>query len=306
MRKIIRILFLTVTVLLGTGLSAQGYPVFDNMGLLAGIDRFYQGYDQLMNTITMIEQNYQQIEQAIKQAQSWSFEDLDFNDGNALVNIDIRDEIADATKQVDRQMNNIRKIRDTFEKENMTIGGLTFSMKDLAGLGDKDKTMDKIIKEAIETEKNDFKEGFKKITLGVTEEEAQAIWAKYGLSPQNFIMVKAVDKKMQEVSANVFAGASETVQKMQFEEISGRTNPVVKKLLEDPDSVTEKDIQQAEVLLGKLHGELLVNLQNALNQYAAYTAWKDRYEQTKKEAEEEDKRKTNEVLTQKDTGFECF
>ena len=306
MRKIIRILFLTVTVLLGTGLSAQGYPVFDNMGLLAGIDRFYQGYDQLMNTITMIEQNYQQIEQAIKQAQSWSFEDLDFNDGNILVNIDIRDEIADATKQVDRQMNNIRKIRDTFEKENMTIGNVTFSMKDLAGLGDKDKTMDKIIKEAIETEKNDFKEGFKKIALGVTEEEAQAIWAKYGLSPQNFMMVKAVDKKMQEVSANVLAGASETVQKMQFEEISGRTNPVVKKLLEDPDSVTEKDIQQAEVLLGKLHGELLVNLQNALNQYAAYTAWKDRYEQTKKEAEEEDKRKTNEVLTQKDTGFECF
>ena len=306
MRKIIRILFLTVTVLLGTGLSAQGYPVFDNMGLLAGIDRFYQGYDQLMNTITMIEQNYQQIEQAIKQAQSWSFEDLDFNDGNALVNIDIRDEIADATKQVDRQMNNIRKIRDTFEKENMTIGNVTFSMKDLAGLGDKDKTMDKIIKEAIETEKNDFKEGFKKIALGVTEEEAQAIWAKYGLSPQNFMMVKAVDKKMQEVSANVLAGASETVQKMQFEEKSGRTNPVVKKLLEDPDSVTEKDIQQAEVLLGKLHGELLVNLQNALNQYAAYTAWKDRYEQTKKEAEEEDKRKTNEVLTQKDTGFECF
>lgn len=306
MKKGIRLLIPAILILLGAGLSAQGYPVFDNMGLLAGIDRFYQGYDQLMNTITMIEQNYQQIEQAIKQAQSWSFEDLDFNDGNALVNIDIRDEIADATKQVDRQMNNIRKIRDTFEKENMTIGGLTFSMKDLAGLGDKDKTMDKIIKEAIETEKNDFKEGFKKIALGVTEEEAQAIWAKYGLSPQNFMMVKAVDKKMQEVSANVFAGASETVQKMQFEEISGRTNPVVKKLLEDPDSVTEKDIQQAEVLLGKLHGELLVNLQNALNQYAAYTAWKDRYEQTKKEAEEEDKRKTNEVLTQKDTGFECF
>lgn len=306
MKKGIRLLIPAILILLGAGLSAQGYPVFDNMGWLSGIDRFYQGYDQIMNTLTMIEQNYQQIEQAIKQAQSWSFEDLDFNDGNILVNIDIRDEIADATKQVDRQMNNIRKIRDTFEKENMTIGNVTFSMKDLAGLGDKDKTMDKIIKEAIETEKNDFKEGFKKIALGVTEEEAQAIWAKYGLSPQNFMMVKAVDKKMQEVSANVLAGASETVQKMQFEEISGRTNPVVKKLLEDPDSVTEKDIQQAEVLLGKLHGELLVNLQNALNQYAAYTAWKDRYEQTKKEAEEEDKRKTNEVLTQKDTGFECF
>ena len=152
----------------------------------------------------------------------------------------------------------------------------------------------------------DIKEGFKKIALGVTEEEAQAIWAKYGLSPQNFMMVKAVDKKMQEVSANVLAGASEKVKKMQFEEISARTNPIIKKLLEDKDNVTEKDIQEADVLLGKLHGELLVNLQNALNQYAAYTAWKDRYEQTKKEAEEEDKRKTNEVLTQKDTGFECF
>ena len=76
-------------------------------------------------------QNYQQIQMAIEQAKSWKFEDLDFNDGNLLENFDIRDEIQDATKQVNRQLNNVRKIRDTFEKENMQIGNKKFSMKDL-------------------------------------------------------------------------------------------------------------------------------------------------------------------------------
>ena len=58
---------------------ASGYPVFDATNWLAAIDRFYQGYDQLMNSIEMIEQNYQMIQQAYEQAKSWSFNSPDFN-----------------------------------------------------------------------------------------------------------------------------------------------------------------------------------------------------------------------------------
>lgn len=302
----IRKIILTVTVMLCARMFGQGYPVFDNLGWLSGIDRFYQGYDQIMNTIKQIEQNYQQIEHAIKEAKSWSFEDLDFNDGNFLVNIDIRDEVADATKQVNRQLNNIRQIKETFEKENMTIGNVSFSMKDLAGLGDKDKTMDQIIKEAISTEISDFKEGFKQIAQGVSEKDAKVIYAKYGLSPKNFLMVKAVDKKMQEVSSSVLAGVSDKVKEMQYESAAAQANPIIAKIMADPENLTEKEIQQANALLGKLQGDLLVELQNAINQCGAYQAWKDVREKAEKEALAEDDRIMKDIVTKKGKGYEDF
>ena len=197
--KKIRQFFISTMLMLSAGIQvfASGWPVFDAANWLSSIEKFYQGYDQIMNTLQMIEQNYQQIQMAIEQAKSWKFEDLDFNDGNFLENFDIRDEIQDATKQVNRQLNNVRKIRDTFEKENMQIGNKKFSMKDLAGLGDKDKTLIDIVKDTIVMEKNDFAAACEELTKQLTDEEKMVIWQKYGLSPQNFMMVKNLDQKMR-------------------------------------------------------------------------------------------------------------
>lgn len=284
---------------------ATGYPVFDAANWLSAIDRFYQGYDQIMNTLQMIEQNYQQIQHAIEQAKSWKFEDLDFNDGNVLENIDIRDEIQDATKQVNRQLNNIRQMRDTFNNQNMTIGNKTFSMKDLAGLGDKDKTLIDIVKEGISMEVNDFKEAYKNLSKDFTDDEKKAIWSKYGLNTENFLMVKDLDKKFREQAETVMANADAKVQSIQEGTRTARMNKIINKIFEG-DELTEKELAQAEVLLQHLQGEEFAKLKNALENSFAYLAWKDRRDEQLEEAKQEQIRARIEKDVEKDEGCSFF
>lgn len=305
--KKIRQFFISTMLMLSAGIQvfASGLPVFDAANWLSSIEKFYQGYDQIMNTLQMIEQNYQQIQMAIEQAKSWKFEDLDFNDGNLLENFDIRDEIQDATKQENRQLNNVRKIRDTFEKENMQIGNKKFSMKDLAGLGDKDKTLIDIVKDTIVMEKNDFAAACEELTKQLTDEEKMLIWQKYGLSPQNFMMVKNLDQKMQEQVTTVMANANAKVEELRWGEDAAKTNAIIQKIFQG-DDLTEKELAQSQLLLDKLNGEKLSQLQDALNNSFAWLAWKDRRDEQKRQLEQEQGWEQIKRSLEKDEGFGAF
>lgn len=305
--KKIRQFFISTMLMLSAGIQvfASGLPVFDAANWLSSIEKFYQGYDQIMNTLQMIEQNYQQIQMAIEQAKSWKFEDLDFNDGNLLENFDIRDEIQDATKQVNRQLNNVRKIRDTFEKENMQIGNKKFSMKDLAGLGDKDKTLIDIVKDTIVMEKNDFAAACEELTKQLTDEEKMVIWQKYGLSPQNFMMVKNLDQKMQKQVTTVMANANAKVEELRWGEDAAKTNAIIQKIFQG-DDLTEKELAQSQLLLDKLNGEKLSQLQDALNNSFAWLAWKDRRDEQKRQLEQEQGWEQIKRSLEKDEGFGAF
>lgn len=305
--KKVRQFFISTMLMLSAGIQvfASGLPVFDAANWLSSIEKFYQGYDQIMNTLQMIEQNYQQIQMAIEQAKSWKFEDLDFNDGNLLENFDIRDEIQDATKQVNRQLNNVRKIRDTFEKENMQIGNKKFSMKDLAGLGDKDKTLIDIVKDTIVMEKNDFAAACEELTKQLTDEEKMVIWQKYGLSPQNFMMVKNLDQKMQKQVTTVMANANAKVEELRWGEDAAKTNAIIQKIFQG-DDLTEKELAQSQLLLDKLNGEKLSQLQDALNNSFAWLAWKDRRDEQKRQLEQEQGWEQIKRSLEKDEGFGAF
>lgn len=305
--KKIRQFFISTMLMLSAGIQvfAGGLPVFDAANWLSSIEKFYQGYDQIMKTLQMIEQNYQQIQMAIEQAKSWKFEDLDFNDGNLLENFDIRDEIQDATKQVNRQLNNVRKIRDTFEKENMQIGNKKFSMKDLAGLGDKDKTLIDIVKDTIVMEKNDFAAACEELTKQLTDEEKMVIWQKYGLSPQNFMMVKNLDQKMQKQVTTVMANANAKVEELRWGEDAAKTNAIIQKIFQG-DDLTEKELAQSQLLLDKLNGEKLSQLQDALNNSFAWLAWKDRRDEQKRQLEQEQGWEQIKRSLEKDEGFGAF
>lgn len=305
--KKLRQFFISTMLMLSAGIQvfASGLPVFDAANWLSSIEKFYQGYDQIMNTLQMIEQNYQQIQMAIEQAKSWKFEDLDFNDGNFLENFDIRDEIQDATKQVNRQLNNVRKIRDTFEKENMQIGNKKFSMKDLAGLGDKDKTLIDIVKDTIVMEKNDFAAACEELTKQLTDEEKMVIWQKYGLSPQNFMMVKNLDQKMQKQVTTVMANANAKVEELRWGEDAAKTNAIIQKIFQG-DDLTEKELAQSQLLLDKLNGEKLSQLQDALNNSFAWLAWKDRRDEQKRQLEQEQGWEQIKRSLEKDEGFGAF
>ena len=294
--RIRKIIFAMILCTVGK-LFAQGYPVFDNMGWLAAIDRFYQGYDQIMNTLTMIEQNYNQMQKAYERAKSWNFESLDFNDGNVLQNIDIRDEIRDAGTQINRELTNIRQIKEAFEAKNLVMNGHTYSLKDLAGIGDKDRTLVDIVADTVYETYDSVQEAAVKFAQGVTEEEATLLYQKYGLSPKNFAMVKSVDQMMQKAVTPIFAWADEHIADVinaKDKEKLALVDGILERLLDqDGDSLTQSQIEQANAMLLKLSLDQIRELTMSLRSAAAYTAWRDRYnDEVKAAKEKEDKQYT--------------
>ncbi|MBQ1629397.1 MAG: hypothetical protein II098_09640 [Treponema sp.] len=274
---------------------ASGYPVFDAANWLAAIDRFYQGYDQVMNSIEMIEQNYQMIQQAYEQAKSWSFNSPDFNDGDLLHSIDIRDEIKDASSQINRQLNNIRKMRDAFLNENIIMNGHRYSFKDLAGLGDKDETFLDFAKDVAEANKNSFVSACEALCEDLSEEEEEAIWSKYGMAPQNVAMVNEINKKMMETALPMLAEASEKAQKIRQEAEEQQAkleNSIVKKVMNgNGQDITPAEAGQANVMLTQRLCVAIKDIGAQLRQVCTFAAWKYTTEQQTKKIEDSVKNK---------------
>lgn len=273
--------FLLMILLFSATKLFANYPVFDQMGWLAAIDRFYQGYDQIMNTLTMIEQNYNQIQSAYERAKSWNFESLDFNDGDILHSIDIRDEIKDAGTQINRELTNIRQIKEAFTNKNITMNGHSYSLKDLAGIGDADRSLLDMASDTAYVMKDSVTEAAAKFAQGVTEEEATLIYQKYGLSPKNFAMVKSIDQMMQKAVQPVFAMAEDSIQDVinsKDIEQYNLVNGIIDKMLnQDGDSLTTAQAMQAATLLSKLTLDQLRTLNRDMRSASAYAAWRDRH-----------------------------
>ena len=276
-------------------LFAQGYPVCDNLVWLAAIDRFYQGYDQIMNMITMIEQNYNQMQQAYERAKSWNFESLDFNDGDILHSIDIRDEIKDATTQVNRELTNIRQVKEAFTAKNIMMNGHSYSLKDLAGIGDADRTIKDMVSDTYYANKDSITKAAEIFAKGVTEEEAERIWQKYGLSPKNFAMVEPISEMLQRATVEVMGTAEDALSGQYSDDEKEKlalVNSIVEKTLSgNGDDMTTNELLQSNILMQKYSLDQLRQLNRDLRSAAAYTAWRDRYADQKETIEKSDNAK---------------
>ena len=290
----IKKLFILISLLTTAKLFAN-YPVFDQLGWLAAIDRFYQGYDQVMNTLTMIEQNYNQMQKAYERAKSWNFENLDFNDGDILHSIDIRDELRQAGTQINRQLTNVRQIKEAFTAKNIVMNGHTYSLKDLAGVGDADRSILDLTSDAYYANKDSVLSAARAFASGVSADEAERVYAKYGLSPKNFAMVKSVDQMMQKAAMAVLAPAQDLLEgaySNQDKEKIELTNTIMKKILEtDTDSLTTNEILQVQALLQRESINEMRELVRSFRTASAYSAWKDRYVKAEAEAKEDEPRK---------------
>lgn len=70
----------------------------------------------VMNTITQIENQYQQIQQAVERAKSIDWDNIRF-DGD----FDIRNDIKDANKRVNKLLNQTRQIKNTLPVRTLTV-----------------------------------------------------------------------------------------------------------------------------------------------------------------------------------------
>ena len=182
MKKIISTLFLSLGLF--TKAFCNGYPVFDVSNWLQGLDTFYTTYDMLMNTITQIENQYKQIQQAVENAKSIDWDNIEFEGG-----FDIREDIKKVNRRVNRSLTQANRIKDALTQETLQVGDNRYSVADLCGQGKEGKNLARIGGEYIGFLSSNAQKSISKMEKGLTKNQKEAIWQKYGISPKNYLLV---------------------------------------------------------------------------------------------------------------------
>lgn len=277
MRNLVRKLLMLYSVLfcLPSASMAQGYPVIDVTNWLAAIDQLYSNYDMVMNTIKQLEQAYQQYQFYLEQAKSWDLDNIQW-DGD----LDFRDEIKDVTRSVNKQLTNLRKIEEIFTTKQYSVGGMTFTVADLVGAGNDEKDLASVLKGVGKEFKNSWDYAADALVNGLSEEQGRAIWQKYGISPRNYTYMQQKKMMLKEVSSRIMASATEEAIAMQTEADLALSNEIVSQATTGEEH-TEKELLQQILVLLRENRIGLSELESALNQASAQTAWQQAIEDEK-------------------------
>jgi hypothetical protein len=275
---------------------AKAHPqmaVFDPTNWLVAIDQLYSSYDQVMNTIQQIQYQYEQIQHYYNEARTWQFDDIQW-DGDW----DFRNEIKQATSSVNRQINNIRMLEYNLTKRQISLGGYSYTLSDLAGVGQGDNLID-ALQNTGSWMKNDV---MVKAAAGfegkLDEKQKAAIWRKYGLSPANYYYMTAKKQQFASAMQKVVAwGMEESLEQNITSTEENSTSIVAAAMSEDS---TEKSLMQQQIMMHKLLIEQLNRMLAQMSQTAEMTAWyqaisdeQETLKQAERAALQEDRVKNN-------------
>ncbi len=247
---------------------SAGTPVFDVSNLLTAIDQLYSSYDMVMNTLKQIEQGYQQFQFYLEQAKSWDLENISW-DGD----LDFRDEIKSVTNRVNKQITNIRKIEEIFTTKQYSAGGMTFTVADLVGAGDRDRDLLDVMRNVGNEMKNSWDQAAEALVNELSEDQKRAIWQKYGISPINFTYMQQKKQLLQNVADQfiAYATAESEALEAQAEADVAVADAVVQEATNGGEH-TEKELLQQNLVLFRELIKNISDLKLAVRQAAGQTA----------------------------------
>ena len=247
---------------------SAGTPVFDVSNLLTAIDQLYSSYDMVMNTLKQIEQGYEQFQFHLEQAKSWDLDNISW-DGD----LDFRDEIKSVTNRVNKQITNIRKIEEIFTTKQYSAGGMTFTVADLVGAGDRDRDLLDVMKHVGNEIKNSWDQAAEALVNELSEDQKRAIWQKYGISPINFTYMQQKKQLVQNVADQFIAYATAESEALEAQAAAdlALADAVVQEATNGNEH-TEKELLQQNLVLSRELIKNISDLKLAVRQAAGQTA----------------------------------
>lgn len=255
---------LTALALLGsyapTAAFATGYPVFDVSAWLVAIDKLYSAYDLVNNTITSIENQYKSIQHSIEVAQSIDWDNIRF-DGD----FDIRNDIKDANRRVNRLLTQARNIKETITTPSIQCGNVKYSIADLCGATTSDiwesrKNLLTAVQDYKYYMTSTMQSAVDGIVDGLDDKQRKAIWTKYGISPQNYVFCQQSADAVISAASKVMGKATDEAKQLTAEEKLAKANAIIDAALENVDSdgnptmagMTEANLHLSEDVLEQL------------------------------------------------------
>lgn len=270
-KKLISLITCAMLVTSTLPVHATGYPVFDISDWLTAIDQLYQQYDMVMNTIAQIENQYQQIQQAVERAKSIDWDNIRF-DGD----FDIRNDIKDANKRVNKLLNQTRQIKNnTLTSPNIDCGNGLYSLADLCGMGSPDHNFFSACKDVEVYMTDSMKFSIDAIEGNLTEKQKMMIWRKYGISPKNYLFVQQSVAQVKTQASKLMAKATDEAVQLQREDRITKTNAIIQAAYAQTDSdgnKTQGAANEANLYLSQQVVDGLMSLEEAIDQMASLSA----------------------------------
>ena len=265
------------------GLFATGYPVFDVSGWLTAIDQLYQQYDMVMNSITTIENQYTQIQHAVERAKSIDWDNISF-DGD----FDIRNDIRDANRRVNKLLNQARIIKETITKPSIDCGYGRYSLADLCGMNGSDHNFFNAVETMGTYMSDSMSSTIKNIESGLSDKQRISIWRKYGISPKNYLFVQQSVAQVKSQASKVLAKATDEAVELNRQEKIARTNAIIEAAYSQTDSdgnMTDAAASEASIYLSQQTVDGLLSLEESVNDMANLEASRMISEENAKQAE---------------------
>jgi len=256
----------SVNLIAQTGVT----PVFDSMSWLAEIENLYSTYDNVTNSLKMIQQNYEKMQHAIEEAKNLDWENIEW-DGD----FDFRNELTDVSAQVNRRLDRIRKAETFFTKEQINFGGQKFSLTDLMTVEGR-QNVSNAFKDA---NTNSYTKARDIWVNGLTAKQKRKIWRKYHVNPKTYYSVKIKEAMVQKAQVDIISKAQGELLNEEMIENQERINEVMKKIMKGG---TNKELAQYTALLQQLTAEKMDLLKQQAAEVAAAEQKKEMFEEKEK------------------------
>ena len=279
MKKII-ISFSFVLLLSVKSFSQVPQITFDPTNWYTAIDSLYGIYDQIKTSVEQLKLQYESIQQAAEAVKSWNLDEIKW-DGD----FDIRNELRGFTSSINRQLSNIRSLEQSLTSKNIRIGDEGFSIADLVGAGEKNKTILDFADQTGKWANTKKLDKIKKAFEGrLTEDEKMAIMRKYGISAGNYMMVKHASDQVRSQVGRIIARNSEVGSEAWLKATEMQYGPIFKKAM--GEHASPKQVEQAILMHQQLIAENLNLLGTNFLEVGEMIAWDMQKKQLEKEAKE--------------------
>lgn len=271
---------------LNTYSFATGILTFDVENWITSIDQLYTNYDMITNAITQLENQYKQIQNAINAAKNIDWTNVGWNG-----DLDIRNEINGATKNVNKMLTLAREVENSLTEESITIGTARYSLADLCGKGAANKDITTAFKDAKNYMSANMQLAIAALEADLSPEQKKAIWTKYGISPKNYLFIQQSNKQVTDAAEKAIAKTTDKGKELLYTQRTEKLNAILEgvyKTLDENGNITDGAMKEGLLRLAEEIVNGSIEMQDSINEVAKLIATQQIADANKKETESED------------------
>jgi phage gp16-like protein len=253
-----KVLTLVLTIMVSSGVFAQGYPVIDITSIIAAVENGYTMVQQLQAMYNNLKVSYDQLQQQIKNYESFDFYQLDAKDPLGSW--------SSIGTYANRMLTYEKNIQALISKKDIKVGNSSYSLADVFTTP-MNKTMQSL---TIGGSAFNLTDPFE---IRLSPEEKDIFHQMYGMGYGNYARIKQMGQMLQRKAAEVI-GYSNNLQENLAEDRE-RLGVIVEDLFGSESTIQQQQINNAVMsimaqdvktqadLLGNIAQQLAMNFAQA-------------------------------------------